>query len=269
MEIDVVNVSISIGLAIIGIVAGYYLSRRSKEPCWAIRSNNIIEGYSDKYDNLKILFKNESIKNLTISKVLFWNNGVETIDRPDIETANKLRIECISDAEILDVKILVSNHSSNQFEVIVSDDKKCAYIQFDYLDQQQGAVIQIIHTGIGSNDLHLTGDIKGAKISRKRLSKTTSQPWANPPKKPETASPKVMLVALTLVGAILVFAGIVKAWFPSLYSTLSAYRTFATSESDYSVPPFFFIILGIIFLFFGLSKIKEITPKGLEAYDSE
>jgi hypothetical protein len=80
---------ISISLALISIVLAYIFYRRSqrfKEPCWAIRSITLIEGYSSKVEDLEITYKNKKVENLSISRILFWNSGRETVLRQDITT---------------------------------------------------------------------------------------------------------------------------------------------------------------------------------------
>ena len=90
---------IGIYIGIIGIILGalisLYFYRRSirlKEPYWSIISNNLIEGYSTKVENLKVIYKGEEVNNLTISRILFWNGGRETLEKKDIETVNRIRI---------------------------------------------------------------------------------------------------------------------------------------------------------------------------------
>ena len=56
------------------------------------------------------------------------------------------------------------NNPSSQFDVEMSKDASNVKIVFDYLDNKQGAVIQIIHTGKNSNDIQVKGDMKGTKL---------------------------------------------------------------------------------------------------------
>ena len=75
-------------LTIIGFVLAYVFyrrSRRSKEPCWSVRNNVLVEGYSSKIGKLDIRFKDEQVENLSIARIAFWNQGAETLDRHDIE----------------------------------------------------------------------------------------------------------------------------------------------------------------------------------------
>jgi len=64
--------------------------------------------------------------------------------------------------------LIESNNLSSEFLIDLDDKSNQVKMDFDYLDQKQGVVIQVIHTGNSSNDLDLFGDIKGVK-SIKRL----------------------------------------------------------------------------------------------------
>mgnify|MGYP001766436755 CR=1 FL=1 len=84
MQTDIIGVTIGIIGIVIGIFGSYYFYRKSlreKAPCWVIRSNNLVNGFSSKVQNLQVLFKGNQVENLTISKVVFWNNGKETIKK--------------------------------------------------------------------------------------------------------------------------------------------------------------------------------------------
>jgi hypothetical protein len=64
----------------------------------------------------------------------------------------------------LDTRILSSNNESSQVLVNLEDDSH-ARLSFDYLDYNQGTIIQIVHTGTSSKDIVTFGKVKGAKLS--------------------------------------------------------------------------------------------------------
>jgi len=162
-------------IGVLGILVGaavsyyfYYKSKREKSPCWAIKSNNLISGFESELPDLQILYKAKNLKNLTISKILFWNDGAETINEKDLETINPLRIISRENIKLLDVKILESNNNSSQITTTFDENNNCINLLFDYLDKNQGCVIQVIHTGLSSNDLCIVGDIKGVLSFNKK-----------------------------------------------------------------------------------------------------
>ena len=71
MTVDIIGLSVGIVGILVGVAVSYYFYRKSlrvKEPYWAVRSNNLIEGYSAKLDDLRILYKDNRIENLTIKQ---------------------------------------------------------------------------------------------------------------------------------------------------------------------------------------------------------
>jgi len=268
MQIDYIGVSIGIVGIFIGVVVSYFFYRKSlriKEPCWAIRSNNLIQGYSDKFERLRVTFNGEEVENLTITKVLFWNNGTDTIDRHDIETVNKLRIECKNKVKILDVKILACNNPSNQFDVTISEDGNFAYIQFDYLDHKQGAVTQVIHTGTSSKDLMVAGDIKGANtLTWKTVSPKWAQ-WVNDKIRiSRRTRKKTTAISGIIVGVIYIILGAIKLFLPTFFVS----SPIQNPQKELSLVATL-LFGGVVLLLMGLSSIKEISPKGLEAFSEE
>ena len=82
-------VSIIVGL--VGLVMAYVFyrrSRRAKEPCWAIRTRNLIAGSDSRLNDLEVLFKGHGVQDLWVSRVAFWNEGAETINRADLVATN-------------------------------------------------------------------------------------------------------------------------------------------------------------------------------------
>jgi hypothetical protein len=164
MTLETVLGIIGTVIGVIGLIAAYYFYRKSikgKEPCWMIFSNNLISGVESKFDGINVIYKGQKVKNVTVSKVYFWNKGSDTIVAEDIQTRNPLVIESLGGAKILEAKILSANSMSTQFKVTLLREKYKCKMHFNYLDKNQGAVIQIIHTGKSSESLRVVGDIRG------------------------------------------------------------------------------------------------------------
>jgi hypothetical protein len=111
---------------------------------------------------LEVTYKGHKVDNLTVSKILFWNNGYDTIDSADIVSTDPLRIDSVN--QILDAVIIKTNNSSNQIIAAIGVDGASVNIAFDYLDKNDGAIIQVVHAGKSSNDLSLKGKLKGSPI---------------------------------------------------------------------------------------------------------
>ena len=173
LESNEVIIAVAIGLAIAvpGWLLSYALYRRSrrvKEPSWAIRSHNLIRGQGTRWPNLSVLYRDAAVENLTLSRVLFWNRGAETINQDDMAPGDPLRIETANDAAMLEASIFQTNNAPSQFEVEADRGGQVAKLSFDYLDRNHGAVLQIIHSGTSSDDLKVRGAIKGSGSPEER-----------------------------------------------------------------------------------------------------
>ena len=253
--------------AIVGILVSYYFFRQAqkeKRPCWAVKSNNLIRNFSSKISKLEVVYDQEKIENLTISRIIFWNNGAETIEKHHIVSADPLRVSGKSGIKILDAEILVQNNRYSNFSAIRSNDQLYAYIEFDYLDKENGAVVQIIHTGVSSEDIRIEGSIKGVKRIRKKRIRTVWFPLNTPKEFDRRFSPLVrrrISILISFLGAIVVLIGCV-------YAFLSpASKGLENANKLFMVGYFFFI-----FLFFAAQTIHLWTtasPKGLELFEDE
>lgn len=155
-------------LAIIGAYVWYRKGQRRKEPCWAIRSNNIVTGYTARVGGLEILYGGEKLESLTISRILFWNRGGETIHHGDIAPGDPLRVTVVGEVKLLDLTLLQVNSEPSEFSAAVEPDRKSALLGFEYLDPGQGAVLQAVHSGTSSKDVQVRGSIKGVGKPAKR-----------------------------------------------------------------------------------------------------
>lgn len=139
----------------------HYRGRKEKEPLYCIRSTNVIQDFSSRFEFLELLHSGKRIENLTVTKILFWNGGRETISSGDVPATAPLEFIANDNVQILDAKILEQKNSASDFEVLISEDRSRVSLIFDYLDKGDGCVIQLLHTGKSSKDIRMRGKIKG------------------------------------------------------------------------------------------------------------
>lgn len=157
-------------IGLLGLILSYIFFKKSKiekRPCCINRSNNLIYKSQSRLSDLNIsaTYKGIGVETLSYTKVAFWNAGKATITNNDLSSVDMLRIE-IENEEVYDCEILFYSQKANGFSLKWSKDEKTIYLNFDYLDFGQGAVIKIIHSGntssYTSNVVKIKGVIKGA-----------------------------------------------------------------------------------------------------------
>lgn len=189
---------INYAIGILGLVLAYYFykkSIRAKKPVYSIKSNNLISGSVSTLENLNVTYRDYRVENLTVSKILFYNHGAETVTGQDLDTINHLSISSET-CKILDGSVLQANNASNNFKVRYDTANENLFIDFDYLNQNQGAVIQVIHTGLSSETLDVYGDIIGVQ----KLSHVSPRLFLN--KRTIPFSQKVILVSTILLALV-------------------------------------------------------------------
>lgn len=257
-------------LGIISLVLGYIFYReglRLKKPFWNIKSNNLIKDFSSTITDLAISYKGEKIENITISRIAFWNGGKETINTTDIARTDHLKVIATAENHLLDTKILSVNNDPSLFSVSLQPDKKSALIDFEYLDYNQGAIIQVIHTGTSSEDINIVGTVKGAKVLKKYLTPANRLPLPTSKETDEFIlkrfSPPTRRKITTMVSFLVIILTLISSYF--LVTTWG-------SDSPYKS------LWGGLAIVFGLCALLAITlhinrenqlPIGLEVYFDE
>jgi hypothetical protein len=142
-------------------VVFHFMDKKEKKPCYIVQSISILRGFSSRFKDLELLYGGEKIENFTVTKVLFWNGGRDTIHSQDIAEADPLRFIIGENRQILDARVIQAKTDANEFRVEVSEDKLEAIAGFNYVDRNEGAVFQILHTGESGEDIRITGRFKG------------------------------------------------------------------------------------------------------------
>jgi hypothetical protein len=159
----------SLALGMLGVLLAivfYIRAQKNKTPCFDYSNNTLIEGLHKALDGLEVRYKGVSQERITITKVVFWNDGRETIDRQDLVQKDPLRIVCPNNLEVLDVQVVSDNADLNSIVVgeVEAKESSVEYpISFEYLDHQESFVVQLIHNGDSSVEFCVEGKIKGVK----------------------------------------------------------------------------------------------------------
>lgn len=150
-------------LAILSIIISIYLyfkSKRRKIPIYLIKTFNLIRDRVNKIQEVKIIYSDKPIKNLSITKIAFWNRGNEVINKSDIAPKEPIRIVVGEEYEILNANIIFIKNEANNFSITVTPDKKSVLIDFDYIFTTEGVSLEIYHTGVSGKDIKFKGSLK-------------------------------------------------------------------------------------------------------------
>jgi hypothetical protein len=150
-------------IGIIGILLSVYFYRKSiirPKPAYQMASMRLIDEISDTNGHIEILFNGEKVDRLTKTQIAFWNAGSSTINNKDVVERDPIIIKYSKDSKILNHSIISVSRSVNLFRVIDYEDSNQVGITFDFLDPNDGAILEFIHND-NKRFPKLTGTIKG------------------------------------------------------------------------------------------------------------
>ncbi|MCM1565126.1 MAG: hypothetical protein FNP40_10855 [Dehalobacter sp. 4CP] len=256
----IISTFIGILSLILGIIF-FIKSKKTKNPKVQIRSINLLRDSVEKFNGLQILYNGNKIPNVTVTKIALWNDGKDTINNSDIASADPLLIKCKDDYLILEAKIIYTKKESNDVKLHQIEQGKSYAIEFDYLDFEEGAVIQVLHTGNSSNDIQFCGTIKSAgKVNTRKKHQKFIRPF----------------LAIDIIDLIMKRKNFRK-WFGIFYIimgllllSLALFAPNSVTELTVEGKTFSLylsIFLSIVFVSFGFIVIRKRIPKGFEIFE--
>jgi len=256
-------------IAFISSIYFYKKSKKNRHPTYIIRTINLIKEKIQKIETVEIRYSGEVVNNLSISKIAFWNDGKETINSTDIAQIRPIKVKINDEFQILDAKILFQKNEANDFKIQISNNHKFIDVTFDYIDFEDGFVIQVYHTGNSSDDIHIEGQIKSVKsIIRKDVSKSLS-----PFSISRLLNKKNMISKNRMKSIIGWTTLILGVFFICFYPTLYYFKIQISEPVDPNIFSFSllftFWLMGIIYIWMGYQFVRKNIPKGFNIFNEE
>lgn len=137
-------------------------NKEKKKISYYIDSYKIVRAGKNVIPEFEILYSGQPICDLTVSRFAIWNSGNRVLNSSDIVDTKPISIMSDdSGPDILAASVIKCSEESDAF-IVTKKSNHCAEIKFDYVDKQDGVVIQILHTG-SVNNITVSGLIKGGK----------------------------------------------------------------------------------------------------------
>lgn len=154
-------------ITVVSFVFGIYTwitGKRRKEVSVSDISHVILKAGKSQIEKLDVRYNGVNIDNLTSTKFYIWNSGNDVINTHDVVESKKFTIHSCDDTTILDAHIISETDPSNNFR-IAGIEKNKVQLEFDYVDQGEGCLLQLLHTG-SAEVLLFDCKIKGGKKIR-------------------------------------------------------------------------------------------------------
>jgi len=155
-------VALFIGVIGILVIIGFSLrNRKARTPIWYYRTRIVIDS-----EDISIHFREQLVNRVSVTKLGFVNLGKEPI--PNWGVRKPITTYFVDDtiSILKEPKILSYSSSGIDFKAALKD--KYIHLSFDFLNQLDGAVIEITHTGDEKSKMKLDGDILGVQEIKER-----------------------------------------------------------------------------------------------------
>ena len=159
-------------VAIVGILVGFYYSKRDPKPVYQYWSRRILGKDEDNLpQDVSVKFKGIEVNRLNRTTLIFWNDGTKVLNGSDIVKTDPLIISYPKGSKILSYQILRQTKDANGFSLKFASHKRNELlIDFDYLDPKGGATCEIVHDSRKQYP-EVLGSIKGIPSGFKILGK--------------------------------------------------------------------------------------------------
>lgn len=174
--IGIVGIAVAVFFGVLATVL-YLRSKKEKVPNIIIRGYPLISVFMGEVlpESISLTYEGKPIKNLWVTDVTFWNSGKEPIRAGDVPSTDPITIRLLH-GEILDAKVTKKSSDSTLFECNRAQPNSVE-MSFEYLDQNDGGVIRLFHTGRKGSDVVFGGKVIGAKIRNVGKQPSLSPRW--------------------------------------------------------------------------------------------
>lgn len=252
-----ISAVIGISIGLIGVILAFIFYIKSK-PISKISSfhsyTNLIGTNQSKLPKqVSISYNNKYVKSVSSSEFIIWNSGNTVINKRALATKDPLRIEINPDIKLLRYQIIIENNPTNNISLKTDEDyPNSILIDFDFLEKNEGARIEILHTGT-KKDLKERGKIIGVKSIFSKEEEISKKKNVNK----NSISYKVHNFFINLFFTALLIGIAAMTFYSFAYPESEMFRE---KEVITGGNPWYVRILGIISLVWILTQYMQIKP---------
>ena len=163
MDWGMISTLLAVIFFIVMLVLALKVTKR-KKPVWAYKTTKIIGLGSNAPPELKLTFSDRPVSDVYQTTFIFFNKGTEAIRKDDMTESLTIHFK---GAEILRQPIIkAKSKEAIEFSAkqVVKEGDNSIQIGFLYLDHEDGAVVEVLHTA--SEEITCYGNIIGASEIR-------------------------------------------------------------------------------------------------------
>ena len=168
-SIALTAVVVGIAFGIGGIISGYYFyekSIRERLPVVSVDPVRASIVNSADLSDLTILYHGAPIRQTSVTslRIYFWNRGDLPIIKAAHDILRQIQFHLPSGSEIIDKRVLKVSRGEVEFSASIPQDaRNVLNVDFEILEKNDGAAIQIIYAGAPDAEIEATGTIVGTE----------------------------------------------------------------------------------------------------------
>jgi len=126
----------------------------------------VIDHRENPHTKLTVTYNGEEITTFTVTKFIIWNRGTEPVRDRDVVKSTPLKLK-LSEGRLLEASVVKVSSVSNGFSITKADNTALD-IHFDYIDPNEGMVVEVRHTAPTGEAIDVIGKVVGVpKIARR------------------------------------------------------------------------------------------------------
>lgn len=159
---DYIGWGLAILLFVAGIIASFYLGRRNRQrpEVRYARATTVLGNLSSVFGpKVRITFDNKELPMVGRSHVAIWNHRGDHVESSQVAASDPIVVTA-RDGEVLQARVVSSSRDQIQLRPEIRDN--AVHISFDFLDHNDGGIVEVIHSGSGP--IRVQGTIRGADL---------------------------------------------------------------------------------------------------------
>jgi hypothetical protein len=134
---------------------------------YSLRGQNLVTGLKSKADGLEMTYYGQPVNTVTTTWVALWNAGAATLDSDGIPAATPIEVIVPEGDRLLSAKIAGRSEVANKVTIEPTSPRDGALrVEFEYLDENDGVLLEVIHTNESWRSVKVRGRVKGGGAVR-------------------------------------------------------------------------------------------------------
>jgi len=139
-----------------------WVSLRRRRLAYCVSGATLASSALSEYAGLAVTYEGEAVDRVTVSDIIVWNQGNDTLPGSQISTTDPLRVELPEGNRILIAEVdRQTSPACAAYLERISDQVRL--LRFDYLDPGDGVRLKVVHTGEKPDATRLVGTAQGLR----------------------------------------------------------------------------------------------------------